>query len=197
MENYSIHPYEPYIPLTATKLIVGTIPPYRFCFQKLEPEDVNFYYGSKDNAFWELVSEATGVQLDYVNSKEAIEQRKNLLCKLNIGVTDVIESCIHHDQKSDDNSLEIIELKKIKESLLQCPKINTLLYTSEYVKTLINQKFADKSYHCCIDKSRRKYTTVINGKEYDVVILYSPSPSALRRVKAKTRLTQYKTVFGG
>ncbi len=196
MEKYSIHPYEPYIPLNATKLIVGTIPPYRFCFQKLEPEDVNFYYGSKDNAFWELMSEATGVQLDYVNSKEAIEQRKNLLCKLNTGITDVIESCIHHNQKSDDNSLEIIKLKGLKELLLQYPKINTLLYTSEYVKTLINYNIADNSYHRWIDKSQRKYTTVINGKEYDVVILYSPSPSALRRVNMQTRLTQYKTVFG-
>ena len=27
----SIHPYEPYIPEGATKLIIGTMPPFRFC----------------------------------------------------------------------------------------------------------------------------------------------------------------------
>ena len=195
MEKRSTHPYAPYIPENATKLIIGTIPPYRFCVQNLEPEDVNFYYGSKDNCFWTLISEITKAKLDYENSGRAINQRKNLLCKLNIGITDIIESCIHHNKKSDDNSLKDIKLKPIEELLSQYPKIDTLIYTSEYVKNKINE-IADKSYHDWLDKVQRKCTTVINGKKYNVIILYSPSPNALRGVKAETRLSQYKNVFG-
>jgi len=31
---YSKHPFEPFIPANATKLIIGTIPPYRFCLDE-------------------------------------------------------------------------------------------------------------------------------------------------------------------
>jgi len=49
------HPFEAFIPSGATKLIIGTIPPERFSQKKLFCDDVNFYYGSRDNAFWELL----------------------------------------------------------------------------------------------------------------------------------------------
>lgn len=194
---YSEHPYNPFIPQEATKLIIGTMPPYRFCIkpQKLFDNDVNFYYGSRDNCFWDLLSEVTGTQLERKNSEEAINQRKTLLTKLNIGITDIVEKCIHTDEKSDDASLEKITRKPIKELLLQNPKIDTLIYTSAFVTKQINQ-IADKSCHSW--KIPNKVGTVImNGKKYNVIVLYSPSPMTLRRIDAETRLTQYKSVFGG
>ena len=42
------HPYEPFIPENATKLIVGTLPPPRFTTGELKEGDVNFCYGSRD-----------------------------------------------------------------------------------------------------------------------------------------------------
>lgn len=193
---YSKHPFEPYIPQDATKLIIGTMPPYRFCTepQTLFDDDVNFYYGSRDNYFWDLIAEVTGVQLEHSNSEEAIDQRKALLTKLNIGITDVIEQCIHKKGKSDDASLTEITHKPIKEILLLNPKIDTLIYTSAFVIKQINQ-LADKSYHDW--KTPQKVGVVtMNGKKYNVIVLYSPSPTALRSINAETRLTQYKNVFG-
>ena len=195
MEEYSNHPYDPYVPENANKLIIGTIPPYRFCVKKFEAGDVNFYYGSKDNYFWDLISEITGIKIDSENSENAIAQRKNLLCKLNIGITDIIESCIHINQKSDDNSLRDIKLKPIKKLLSQYPQIDTLIYTSNYVKKLMNE-IVDKHYHQWSDKAQRKYTTIIDDKKDNVIILYSPSPNALRHVDSSTRLSQYKNIFG-
>lgn len=194
---YSNHPYKPYIPQNATKLIIGTIPPYRFCIkpQKLFDNDVNFYYGSKDNYFWDLLSEVTGTQLERKNSEEAINQRKTLLTKLNIGITDVVEKCIHKNEKSDDASLEQIMHKPIKELLLQNPKIDTLIYTSNFVIKQINQ-IADKSYHSW-EIPRKVGIVIMNEKKYNVIVLYSPSPTALRSISAETRLTQYKNIFGG
>lgn len=192
---YSIHPYKPFIPQGATKLIVGTMPPYRFCIkpQELFDNDVNFYYGSKDNYFWNLMTEVTSTQLDYKNSEEAVNQRKALLTKLNIGITDIVEKCTHNDGKSDDASLKEITHKPIKELLLQNPKIDTLIYTSAFVIKQINQ-LADKSYHEW--KIPRKVgIATINGKKYNVIVLYSPSPTALRSINAETRLAQYKSVF--
>lgn len=51
MDKKSTHPFAPEIPEGATKLIIGTMPPYRFCNtdEALYDDDVNFYYGSRDN----------------------------------------------------------------------------------------------------------------------------------------------------
>lgn len=193
---FSKHPYEPFIPQNATKLIIGTMPPYRFCIkpQNLFDNDVNFYYGSKDNCFWKLLSEITGTKLTFKNSQEAINQRKTLLKNLNIGITDIVEKCIHKNEKSDDASLEEIINKPIRELLLQNPNIDTLIYTSAFVIKQINQ-IGDKSYHSW-KISRRVGTVIINNKKYNVIVLYSPSPMALRNVDANARLNQYKKVFG-
>lgn len=193
---YSNHPYKPYIPQNATKLIIGTIPPYRFCIepQELFEDDVRFYYGSRDNYFWSLIAGVTGVRLDRNNSEAAVNQRKALLTKLNIGITDIIEQCLHKDGKSDDASLQEITLKPLKELLLQNPKIDTLLYTSQNIIRYIN-KMADKSYHDW-NTPRRQGTIIINNKKYNVIVLYSPSPLARRKVPQEIQLLQYKDVFG-
>ncbi|HCC34436.1 MAG TPA: hypothetical protein DEQ02_01890 [Ruminococcaceae bacterium] len=195
----SIHPYEPYVPQNAEKLIIGTIPPYRFCIKplKLFARDVNFFYGSRDSAFWELLSAATGKEFDYENTEAAVNQRKDLLRELKIGITDVIKSCIHKDGKSDDKSLEDEEEKKLKKLLSQNSKINTFLYTSGRVKTLMNA-FADKREHAWTVPKKRG-TVVIDDKKYNVTVLYSPAPSALRGMGkdgAKIREAQYREVFG-
>lgn len=61
MNMYSNHPYEPYIVDDATKIIIGSMPPYRFCIEngKIYDDDVNFFYGSNRNNFWKLVGEVT------------------------------------------------------------------------------------------------------------------------------------------
>ena len=95
MNKKSTHPFAPEIPEGATKLIIGTMPPYRFCNtdEMLYDDDVNFYYGSRDNYFWELVSDASGKRLTYANTQEAINERKKLLADLHMGMVDMIVSC--------------------------------------------------------------------------------------------------------
>ena len=197
----SVHPYEPFVSAGATKLIIGTIPPYRFCIepQALRDGDVNFYYGSRDNAFWRLIGQATGEAFDYANTQAAIEQRKVVLAKRSMGITDVIKSCVHQDGKSDDISLREIEPKPIARLLAEHPTIDTLIYTgrssqNNSVMFLMNQYVADRHYHSSMAEPAKK-SVVIGGRTYRVILLYSPSPNALRSVDAKTRLEQYKTVF--
>ena len=191
----STHPFEPFIPENATKLIIGTIPPYRFCVNgELFNDDVRFYYGSRDNEFWDLISKVTNEKIVRENTEQAIEQRKSILKKLGIGITDIIETCYHINGKSDDGSLKIIKQKDIRKLLKNHPQINTLIYTSTFVKSQMNT-VGDKSYHTCVDKNERTFSLIINGKEYKAVVLYSPSPNALRGVLEETRLIQYKKVF--
>ena len=198
-EKISKHPFKPFIPENATKLIIGTIPPYRFCVdsEKLKEDDVNFYYGSKDNEFWSLVYKSVYGSTEGLitkNTAEAIEQRKKTLEELGMGITDVIESCYHLDGNSDDSSLKTIKQKDIRALLRNNERIDTLIYTSYFVKTQMNT-ICDKSYHSLADKEERKWKATINGKEYTVFLLYSPSPNALRGVDEETRSKQYCSIF--
>ena len=195
----SIHPYAPYIPEGATKLIIGTMPPFRFCTsggRTLHDNDVDFYYGSRDNHFWKLLSEVTGTPLEFVNTTEAVNQRKQLLKQLHIGITDIVDSCIHRNGKSDDASLFSIEPKPLDKLLLEHPNIEKLIYTSRTeVQKLINRFFADKGPHTRAKDNTQKESVWINGRQYGVTRLYSPSPIALWSVSADTRLEQYRRVF--
>jgi G:T/U-mismatch repair DNA glycosylase len=201
MKTYSKHPFPYYISDKATKLIIGTIPPARFCNDRNEkkvaltdPKDVDFYYGSSDNYFWELIGEVFDKKFTF--GKEGIDERKNFLNNNGIGITDMIEECERINNSSLDSKLEIIEIRKVSPLLKQFPHIDTLIYTSNYIKTLICQE--TKSYHSSIIDQPKKKTLIIDGKKYTVWILYSPSPTALRGIGTNgkaIRLEQYKKVF--
>ena len=200
MNQRSIHPFELEIPEGATKLIIGTMPPYRFCDpdESLYENDVNFYYGSRDNYFWELVSAASGRTLTFANTQEAIDERKKLLADLHMGMTDLIKSCVHKDGKADDGSLtDILWNEELKEELHKHPEIDTLIYTNRSANIIewVNCKFSDKKYHEHWDKTKTYASVTIDGKVYKVIRLYSPSPYALVSVSEETRREQYNTVF--
>jgi len=191
----SIHPFEPFIPSGADKLIIGSIPPPRFCFQNrgLFIQDVNFYYGSKDNEFWPIFERIFELNFEYENSEKAVNQRKDLLNKLKIGITDIVEKCYHNNDSAADEDLREIEYKNINDLLLKYPGIETLIYTSEFVKSQMNSIF--RTYHSISKENRRIQSIIIEGKKYNVKILYSPSPNALRNLGEngkKRREQQYR-----
>ena len=195
MNQISVHPYRPENLNGATKLIIGTMPPYRFCNGKaLFDDDVNFYYGSKDNYFWELVSNATETELTYANTQKAIDERRKLLAALNMGMVDMVKSCIHKDGKSNDQSLTEINTIELPHLLTEHTQIDTLIYTSRYVTKLVNL-YSDKHYHEGWDKKNRNGFVTICKKKYMVHILYSPSPNALRGVNGDVRRAQYDLLF--
>ena len=70
------HPYPPFIPNNATKLIVGTLPPPRFTTGDLKVGDVHFCYGSRDGQLWPILDRIFKLNLLFETSEEAIKQRK-------------------------------------------------------------------------------------------------------------------------
>jgi hypoxanthine-DNA glycosylase len=192
------HPFEPFIPKNATKLIIGTIPPPRFCLpnQNLSENDVNFYYGSADNHFWCLIGKIFKIDFVKENTSEAVKQRKSFLKKHDMGITDIIDSCKRKNNSASDNKLKDIEYKNIKSLLSKNKNIKTLIYTSERVKRCMNDIY--ESRHSIYKKDRKSQTLNINGKNYKVHILYSPSRQALKNMGKngqKRRRDQYKKVF--
>jgi G:T/U-mismatch repair DNA glycosylase len=191
----SKHPYLPFIPSNATRLVIGTIPPPRFCKkpQELYENDVNFYYGSRDNYFWELLEDVFEEKLEYKNTRKAVDQRKSLLEKHGLGITDVIDTCVHKNNSAEDRNLSNIKHKDLAQLLKQNPNINTLIYTSEFVKKQVNAIFS--TWHSIDKTDKKKQAITIDGRPYQVRILYSPSPGALRglgKEGREKRSDQYK-----
>lgn len=193
LPNKSLHPYPPFN-LAATRLIIGSMPPYRFCHQEipLKEGDVNFFYGSRANAFWKLLAEVFEEKFSYENTPQAIRDRQQLLLKNNLGMTDIIYSCIHQDGKSSDEDLKQIQYRDIPILLEQNPQIDTLIYTSNFIKSNLYKAFGIRHSKT---KENKVFEAKIKEKTYLVKILYSPSPTALRglgKEGKQQRLEQYK-----
>lgn len=196
MSSISCHPYRTYIPRGATQIVIGSIPPQRFCLKpvRLYNDDVNFYYGSRSNAFWKILSEISGVPLTYSNTSHAIAQRRKLLKSMNTGISDIIEKCIHVNASASDQHLEILEYRDIGDVLKKHTAIRTILCTSEFVRKHLMKQLCVRP----IKNKAKAYTFSFNGSLYALYVLYSPSPQALKGLGkngAKIRLEQYSSYF--
>src|SRR5690606_8885368 len=123
------HPYPPYIPENATRLIVGTLPPPRFTTGDLKPGDVDFCYGSRDGLLWQALDRMFNLNLKYETTAEAIEQRENLLMEYGIGSRDTVESCRREKVDATDLGMTDVELRDLIGILRKHTSIDTLLFT--------------------------------------------------------------------
>lgn len=123
------HPYKPFIPKNATKLIVGTLPPPRFSLGNLKKGDVNFCYGSVDGQLWKILNEIFSLELLFENTDLAVKQRKDFLIENKIGICDIVESCERKKIDASDLGMDNIELRDMLFYLKKNPTITTLLLT--------------------------------------------------------------------
>ncbi|TCJ13386.1 hypothetical protein EPD60_13440 [Flaviaesturariibacter flavus] len=121
-----------YIPEGATAILLGTFPSVliREAFGRIRPEDVDFFYGSKDNNFWRDLAVIYGRQLDQERTEKAIAQRMELLDDLRLGLSDAIFAC-HTTGSAMDTALQDIELnEQLLQDLELHPFVKRLYFTS-------------------------------------------------------------------
>ncbi|MBT8185574.1 MAG: uracil-DNA glycosylase family protein [Eudoraea sp.] len=123
------HPYDPFLFNTASKLIVGTLPPPRFTTGALKPGDVDFCYGSRDGQLWPILDDIFGLNLIYDTTAEAIKQRKDFLRSRNIGICDIVESAERNKIDASDTGMTNVKLRNLIYYLRKYPKVDTLLFT--------------------------------------------------------------------
>lgn len=126
---HHVHPYPPFIPENATKLIVGTLPPPRFTSGKLKEGDVDFCYGSRDGQLWPILDRIFNLNLKYETTAEAIVQRKQFLIKRGIGICDMVAVAKREKVDASDIGMTSVELRDLVKILQQNPNIDTLLFT--------------------------------------------------------------------
>ncbi len=194
---HHIHPYPPFIPENATKLIVGTLPPPRFTTGELKDGDVDFCYGSSDGQLWPILDKIFGMDFKFETTDEAIEQREQFLIKRGIGICDIVSSARREKMDASDIGMMEVELRDLIAVLQQNPKINTLLFTGVNSKNgpeyLFRRKL--KEYNIPLklvsNKVPRIHTFQLpeNSRIIKTVSLIAPSGAANRAVGS---LSDYK-----
>lgn len=180
------HPYKAFVPKGAEKLILGSIPPWRFTvddnpavnkLKELQPGDIDFAYGSRINRLWKILSDVfkTG-------SLDSPEKIKLLLRNRKIAISDVVHRCRRIPEKSAlDQNLKDIEFNhSIKEILTDNSSIRTILFTSAFVEKLFFKYFSVRTEK---HKGHKSFILPHDGRRIRTAVLYSPSNMALRGIR--------------
>lgn len=186
------HPYRPFIPENATKLIVGTLPPPRFTTGELKERDVDFCYGSRDGMLWVILDKMFDLDLTFENTASAIEQRENFLKKRGIGICDMVESSRRDKIDASDLGMQQVELRNMIQILRNHPKIDTLLFTGgnskngpEYFfRRHIKEINEEIKLKVISNEVPRVHQFVLDGRLINTVSLTAPSGSANRAIGA-------------
>ena len=191
------HPYPPYIPEGATKLIVGTLPPPRFSTRELKDGDVDFCYGSRDGQLWLILDRIFDLGLLYERSVHAVEQRKEFLEYRGIGICDIVDHAYREKVDASDLGMKEVVLRDLIAILEKYPDVNTLLFTGGNSKNgpeFFFRKLA-KQYNIKLKTLSeivpREYSFQhpIHGNSIKTVSLIAPSGAANRAVGS---LSAYK-----
>ena len=187
---HHVHPYRPFIPDNATKLIVGTLPPPRFTTGELKEGDVDFCYGSRDGMLWVILDRLFDLDLKYENTAEAIEQRERFLIKRGIGICDMVESSRRDKIDASDLGMQHVEMRNMIQILRDHPKIEMLLFTGgnskngpEYFFRRHLKEIGEPiNLKVISNEVPRVHQFVLDGRLINTVSLTAPSGSANRSI---------------
>ncbi len=215
---FHFHPYKPFLNQDTEKIIVGTLPPPRFCTKEFKERDVDFCYGSKDNLLWQAINKIYNLNLAFENTKEEINKRKEFLLKQKIGICDIVESCNREKIDASDIGMSEIILRDILGYIKEYKNIKTIIFTGglcknspEYFLRQILKK-QNISLKIVLDKIPKKHQFEYDNRVIQTISLTSPSNAANRSIGANAyykkmkkenpnyttfdfRLEQYKKVF--
>ncbi len=196
---FHFHAYKPFIFKDTKSLIIGTLPPPRFCTKQLKQKDVDFSYGSQDNLLWQVLDKIYNLNLLYDNSKKAIQQRKEFLIKQNIGICDIVESCFREKIDASDLGMKNIKLRDILKYLKEYKNIQKIIFTGKnsknspeyfFRKTILDNYKLEK-----IENSKiRTHKLIFNNRQILVYSLTSPSNAANRSIGANELFKQKKVL---
>ncbi len=118
------HPFGTFIPKAPRSLIVGTFPTHQ------RNRAFEWFYGGVGNRFWEIMSVVLEHTFKEYSKAPAVNERKVLMEKHGIAMTDMVVRCYRKNDLSQDHNLYPIELQNILDILEKNPTIDTVVFTS-------------------------------------------------------------------
>ena len=192
------HPYKPFIPKNATKLIVGTLPPPRFSQGLLLERDVNFCYGSRNGQLWPILDRIFDLNLKYETTEIAIQQRKEFLTERQIGIYDIVENCKREKIDASDLGMQQVRLRNLIGYLKEHTTVDTLLFTGGNSKNGPEYFFRkhlkeyDIKLRLVSNEIPRIHNFHLDSRIIKTISLMAPSGSANRAVGSNSEYKRLK-----
>ncbi|UTD12452.1 uracil-DNA glycosylase family protein [Treponema denticola] len=198
-----IHPFEPFVSKNTKTLILGTFPGKDFTDPNKENDKEDWYYGNKRNEFWELIEYALCCK---ENSLKTIKEKKGLLEKHNIGITDIIKKAKRKEDNNSDKNLKVIETNDLNSLLDKYKDIDTIVLTSKDMYKRFFKKYYVKTDDAILKQDKNKkietyeeqgkkiniYYYTFKGRPIRVVQLHSP---ARKNVSIDIKKALYKYIL--
>lgn len=183
------HPYPPFIPDGATRLIVGTLPPPRFTTGELKPGDVDFCYGSRDGQLWQILERIFDADLPYETTESAVQKRIRFLEKHKIGICDMVECAYREEINASDLGIMDASFRPLIPILKKHKSVKWLLFTGgnskngpEYFFRRYLKAFPDIKFEKVSDEVPRIHRIELGERTVKTVSLTAPSGAANRAV---------------
>lgn len=164
-----VHPFEPFVSKTTKTLILGTFPGKDFTDPNKENDKEDWYYGNKCNEFWELIEYALDCKENSLK-KMTRDEKKEVLEKHNIGITDIVKKAIRTENNNSDENLEVMETNDLNSILDKYKGIDTIVLTSKNMYTQFFKKYYVKTDDAILkqDKNKKAETYEEQGKKINI-----------------------------
>lgn len=179
-------------------LILGTFPPH------IKQWDYHFYYPNKDNRFWKALAEVGKVKLTKWENEPAVEERKQLMVKMQVGVQNIGLIVGRLGESALDEHISILEYQDILSIIDGHDSLQRILLTGYSGKTSTYSSFIKylKIYgisHTKPAKVKAGFEFVINHKRtIRCLIGNSTSPTSQRRgVTLEKLIEQFRAAIEG
>jgi len=150
MNEIETHPFKPFVPTNATVLIVGSFPGKDITQKELHKDD--WFYGTKRNQFWNIISGVYGTELKTTLTK------KELFTKKGIGIADIILKACRNEKNNADTNLEVITYNdKAIRKILAHSSFEHIFFTSKFVEKHFLKIFPETKNGECLPSPSPRY----------------------------------------
>lgn len=172
-----VHPWHPYVPCDADKIIFGTFPT-----AKRNRSNIDFYYPNPNNEFWSVLravkEKSNNVDTSIIFDKD---ERIKLLDDLNLGIADMGKKVLRHGNCSLDSNLFVKEFTDVFKLLDKNQKVKKLIFCSSSGENSVEGWFRSycKLNNIKFPKMRgtnpKRRNHILNGREIEIVTVHSTS----------------------
>ena len=203
-----VHPFEPFVSKNTKTLILGTFPGKDFTDPNKENDKEDWYYGTDRNEFWELIEYALGCKENSLK-KMTRDEKKEVLKKHNIGITDIVKKAIRTENNNSDENLEVMETNDLNSILDKYKGIDTIVLTSKDMYTKFFKKYYVKTNDAILKQDKNKeqktheeqgkkiniYYYTFKGRPIRVVPLHTPARKNVANVSIDIKKALYKYIL--
>jgi hypoxanthine-DNA glycosylase len=191
MDLLEHHPYKPFLPPHADKLIIGNFPIGKFSnperIHEQKKGEMNFYYGGASNKFWRLMEKAFEVELKNLTSI------KKFLTEHGFAMADILSSCRRVGGSALDTALYDKTYNHELKNIIEKKNFREFFFTSKHVASEFKKhigRFPEIKHTILISPSPTAARGLVKNREFLALKEINPALTI-----EEFRIMKYKQVF--